>query len=384
MQSGERVKITVETPIERTPRIIQLEGIFDIPPEKISRKEWDVNLPLDKQEWNIGLIVGPSGSGKSTVLRHLFGKSVVAGYDDWPKTKSLIEAFPKALPIKDLTGLLNAVGFSSPPSWLKPFHVLSNGEQFRVTLARMLAQSDGLCGMDEFTSVVDRTVAQIGSAAVAKAIRQRKTKFVAASCHYDIVEWLQPDWIYEPHVNRFQWRSLQRRPPIELEICRVDKAAWQLFRSHHYLSSELNPTSQCFVAFYKGEAVAFEAVISFPHPHAPGWRAHRIVTLPDFQGVGIGARFSDHIASMFKALRKRFRLRTSAPGLRAYCWRSPNWHCIQKMAVSSPPNNKGAMKAFGVIDRMAETFEYVGPAMGIAKAQLMWEKRPLQTLSDSI
>ena len=39
-------------------------------------------------------------------------------------------------PIKEITGLFTAVGFSSPPSWVKPYQVLSNGEQFRCDLAR--------------------------------------------------------------------------------------------------------------------------------------------------------------------------------------------------------------------------------------------------------
>ena len=42
-------------------------------------------------------------------------------------------------PIKEITRLFTAVGFSSPPSWIKPYHVLSNGEQFRCDLARALA-----------------------------------------------------------------------------------------------------------------------------------------------------------------------------------------------------------------------------------------------------
>src|SRR5439155_19760773 len=58
-----------------------------------------------------------------------------------------------------------------------------------------LSLHDALPIFDEFTSVVDRTVAQIGSAAVAKTIRRSGKQLVAASCHYDVIEWLQPDWI---------------------------------------------------------------------------------------------------------------------------------------------------------------------------------------------
>jgi hypothetical protein len=68
--------------------------------------------------------------------------------------------------------------------------VLSTGQQFRCNLARAVALAADPIVFDEFTSVVDRTVAQIGSAAVAREVRRRKLRFVAVTCHED-VEWLQ-------------------------------------------------------------------------------------------------------------------------------------------------------------------------------------------------
>ena len=80
---------------------------------------------------------------------------------------------------------------------MKPFSVLSTGEQFRVALARHLLSDDDPIVVDEFTSVVDRQVAHIGSIAVSKYVRKRDRKFIAVTCHYDVIEWLQPDWILE-------------------------------------------------------------------------------------------------------------------------------------------------------------------------------------------
>src|SRR5207247_1429153 len=108
------------------------------------------------------------------------------------------------------------VGFSSPPAWLRPFHVLSTGEQFRASLARLLAYAPELVVMDEYTSVVDRTVAQIGSADLAKTVRSRGQRFVAVTCHEDVEAWLQPDWVYRAATTTFAWRCLQRRPAISL------------------------------------------------------------------------------------------------------------------------------------------------------------------------
>src|SRR5262249_45700295 len=153
---------------------------------------------------------------------------------------------------REITELLSSVGFSSPPSWLRPFRCLSNGEQFRVTIARELAESPELAVVDEFTSVVDRTVARIGSAAIAATIRRTGRRFVAVSCHFDVIDWLQPDWTYDPSTDEFTWRSLRRRPDITLDIRRAMPTDWRLFRPHHYLSGELNRAARCFVAEVTG------------------------------------------------------------------------------------------------------------------------------------
>ncbi|MEV1247900.1 hypothetical protein [Nonomuraea sp. NPDC049750] len=63
--------------------------------------------------------------------------------------------------IKDIVALLGAVGLSSPPAWLRPYRTLSNGEAFRASIARALAESGDLVVIDEFTSVVDRQVAKV-------------------------------------------------------------------------------------------------------------------------------------------------------------------------------------------------------------------------------
>ena len=291
--------------IERTPRVMQLEGMFDLSVAKVSESKWSVHLDLP-ESWNIGLIVGASGSGKSTVAQELFPKHLVSGYK-WPRDKSIVDAFPAKCGIKDVTSLLSSVGFSSPPSWLRPFRVLSNGEQFRVTIARALAEQPELLVFDEFTSVVDRNVAKVASAAIAKAVRRRKQKFIAVSCHHDIIEWLQPDWIYEPAGDQLTLpRGSLQRPQIDLEIFRVHYQAWELFRKHHYLDSNLNHAAACFVAQWQQAPVAFSSWLPMPTGSmSNAYREHRTVTLPDFQGVGIGNALSAYCASMWRGLASR-------------------------------------------------------------------------------
>ncbi len=143
------MKIVVESRINETPRVLQVRGIFDLPAERTSRVEWVTDLPAKLQEksWNLGLIVGPSGCGKSTLASKLWPDAFQDGQADWPKDASILDGFPESLSIKDVAEVLSSVGFSSPPAWLRPFHVLSNGQKFRVTLARMIAEA--LCGLSE-------------------------------------------------------------------------------------------------------------------------------------------------------------------------------------------------------------------------------------------
>ena len=326
--------------IERTPRVMQLEGMFDLATAKVSESKWSVHLD-PPAEWNVGLIVGASGSGKSTVAKEFFGKNMVSGHK-WPENKAIVDAFPAKCGIKDVTELLSSVGFSSPPSWLRPFRVLSNGEQFRVTIARALAEQPDLLVFDEFTSVVDRNVAKVASAAIAKCVRRRKQKFIAVSCHHDIIEWLQPDWIYEPAADHLTVsRGELRRPKIELEIFRVHYQAWSLFRKHHYLNTDLNRAAACYVALWQGVPVAFSAWLPLASGTVQaGYREHRTVTLPDYQGVGIGNAISGCLASMWRGLGKRVFSATSHPSMTFARERSPLWRVTRPIQLARRENRR--------------------------------------------
>lgn len=384
-----RVDIAVEAPIERTPRVVQLEGLFDLPPGQTNRVQWSVGLPIENRPWNLGLIVGPSGCGKSTIAQHLWPHAYTAqagraGEQSWSRTRSVVDGFPDGMGIKEIVELLSSVGFSAPPSWLRPFHVLSTGQQFRVTLARLLADAEpgypdgqegsartgvqpsrrGLVVFDEFTSTVDRTVAQIASAALAKTVRRRQQQFVAVTCHEDVEAWLNPDWVYRPESDTFAWRWLQRRPGrprIELDIVRAEPAAWQLFRAHHYLSSSLAPHATCFLAFWRERPVAFSAWIN----SLAGCRCrreHRTVTLPDYQGVGIGHALSTYLASLWKGLGYQVRSTTTHPAFVASRRRDPRWVMIRAPGLVRPDRGSlGHLKH--ACDRLTAGFEYVGPGL---------------------
>lgn len=107
---------------------------------------------------------------------------------------------------------MSAVGLGNVPAWLRPFGALSNGEQYRAGLARLICDAPDKVVIDEFTSVVDRQIAQIGAAAFAKSWRRTTGKqIVLLSCHYDVVEWLQPDWVYDTRTGEVKKKSKNDR-----------------------------------------------------------------------------------------------------------------------------------------------------------------------------
>jgi ABC-type ATPase involved in cell division len=361
------MQIVVQSPVVASPRVLQVRGIFDLPSDERSEVKWDVEMPLGERPWNVGLIVGPSGCGKTTIARRLWPEEMGAEAQ-WPVDRSILDAFPENMPIKDVVGLLSSVGFSSPPAWLRPYHVLSTGQQFRARLARLLAECPGLAVMDEFTSVVDRTVAQIGSHALAKTVRARKQRFVAVTCHEDVEAWLNPDWVYQPAAGTFAWRFLQRRPAIELEIGRVGPEAWRLFKPHHYLSGNLAPTAVALGAFWNERIVAFSAWLP-AFTRRGGRREHRTVVLPDYQGAGIGHALSSYIASLWKALGIRACSTTTHPAFVAARLRSGDWRMIRKPSLAN-----GRSKVRHALTRLTAGFEYVGKAGDISVARRLLQE----------
>ncbi len=332
--------------------------MFDLRDDDHTRRSFCVDVPGLEEPWRIGAIVGPSGSGKSSVARRAFPQ----GYwvdRPWPEDRAVLDGFDVGdeASVRDITAMLASVGFSSPPAWLRPYHALSTGEQFRCQLARALLErpeTPGPVVFDEFTSVVDRTVAKIGSAAVAKAVRRQgvSQRFVAVTCHHDVLEWLQPDWVLDMATQQLARGSL-RRPPIELEVFACRPAAWRLFAPHHYLTSRLPGGCRCWLAtatlgggdsrVASGSAAAFAAVQRYvgretaAMKRRPLYKIVRLVVLPDYQGVGIGGALMGWLGELHAAEGKQLGITTSHPAMIRACQASSHWRLS---AVRRPGNRR--------------------------------------------
>lgn len=198
MPSFDIVKDIIPDKTFRTTNII---SNFDLDVNHI-REHFKGNIDIESKDWNVGLIVGSSGTGKSTIAKECFADAYNTSTYEY-SAKSVIDDMPKSKTVKDIEKTFTSVGFASPPSWLKPYGVLSNGEKMRVDLARNILDDKELIVFDEFTSVVNREVAKTSSYAIAKAVRKQGKKFIAVACHRDIIEWLEPDWVYDTDTQSF-------------------------------------------------------------------------------------------------------------------------------------------------------------------------------------
>lgn len=359
------VDIVIDHAVPRSFRVASLESVFDCPIKEKQRLEWHTEIPDLNDPWSIGLIVGPSGSGKTTIAKHVYGEPLQW---EWPKEKALIDALAPDKEMTEVSAALGAVGLNTIPSWARPFHVLSNGEQFRATIARHLLEDErDPIVIDEFTSVVDRQVAQVASNAVQKYIRKNNKRFVAVTCHYDIIEWLQPDWVLDMATGRVERPERRRRPPIEVTLARVPYSLWKTFAPYHYMSAELHKAAQCYAAFVHDRPVTFAGLL--PRPVSRGknrgtavWGISRVVTLPDYQGLGLSFVLMDALGAHYTANGKPLNMYPAHPALIASFSRSKNWRQVKKSGRYSAKSKGGVGSSGG---RPCAVYSYVGPKLDI-------------------
>jgi ABC-type lipoprotein export system ATPase subunit/GNAT superfamily N-acetyltransferase len=325
-----------------------------------NKEETTIKIPINFSEckrfdWNIGVIYGGSGTGKTTLLKE-FGDLSTHEFDE---QKPLISNFDWLEP-KEATFLLSAMGLASVPTWLRPYSLLSNGEQYRASLAYKVgkASENDVILIDEFTSVVDRDVAKAMSNALQKYIRRNNKKIILASCHFDIMEWLLPDWTYSPLKGRLERASCRRqRPKIELQIFRCRYETWNIFKQHHYLTEDLNKAARCYVFLWNDKPICFVGILPFPGVgDSKTRRISRIVVLPDFQGLGLGKEILNYISSLYWKENHQMFIRTMNPALGIALDRDVNWTQTAGHLKVSTKDTSGRK----LIERPSYSFKYTG------------------------
>lgn len=341
---------------------------------------FDLEMEIDLSgDWNIGVVVGPSGSGKTSIGKVIFGEDLTHDYTKgWSDNKPIIDDIDPSGDFNEITGALANVGLGDVPAWLRPFKVLSNGEQFRAGLARLICEKPKRVVVDEFTSVIDRQIAKIGSQAFQKSWRKNNPegKIVLLTPHYDILEWIQPDWVIDTKTKTFQRGLPWQRPKIDLQIWKVNSSYWKFYKPHYYLDLPMPIAAEYFIGTVNGELACHIAVS--PKFDIKGYRATRLVTMPEWQGAGVGSKFLNFIAQYhlegYGRKNKKYStyFHTSHPQLCGYLRHSEKWVQVSAMLYggnkiksrnSIRKSRKGAKLpgvGYGGHFRAVQGFKYIG------------------------
>lgn len=342
---------------KETFRVAAVMGKFDIQSNHIEERfTGEIDTPND---WQIGLIVGKSGTGKTTIAKQLFPESYITTFDY--NAEAILDDMPSDKSVEDITKCFNSVGFSSPPSWLKPYSVLSNGEKMRVDLARAILSESDLFVFDEFTSVVDRQVAKIGSFAMQKAIRKTDKKFIAVTCHFDVEDWLLPDWVFDTDTMTFRTTEGQKknRPNLGFKIYETKEKGyyWKMFAKHHYLNHSHHNAARVFICTIDDEVCGFCSVLHLPNKAPNIKQGHRVVVLPDYQGVGVGILLIKEVGKILTSEGLRFRFTTSNPAMIKAFKNDPGVHLCRSGRQGKHVSKFKHMNKVGSHGRLTTTWE---------------------------
>ena len=304
------IEVILKSEVNKEFRCQVAANSLDIDVEKKSihhLKIDNINIP---DKWNIGLVYGNSGSGKTTMIKHLFGDKIFEVKLD--EDKPIINQLPEDMSYEDCAKMLNGIGLNSVPCWIRPVKTLSNGQRARAEAVYLMTQSDDIIFIDEWTSVVDRTVAKAMSLCLYKYAKRNNKRLVLCSCHVDILEWLNPDWMIDCNKQKFILPESEdfffnKREQLQFEIKEIDRASWKYFSKYHYLSERL-PGGKLYLygLFHNGNQIGFNCFANYtPYTESEKlkkrkiiYHSNRTVIHPDYNGLGLGIKLINETSEL--------------------------------------------------------------------------------------
>ena len=297
--------LTLESSVSTSFRCVKAANSLDIDAKKKAVHHFEVEADIESP-FNVGLIVGASGSGKTTLCKHIYGDDCFTELLDL--ATPVIEQFPPAFSYDECASMLAGVGLTAVVCWIRPAYTLSNGQRARAECALRMASSDDepITLIDEWTSVVDRTIGKVMSHCIQKHARKFDKRVVLCSCHYDVIEWLNPDWVIDCNKQEFTdrrllWRDYKRTEQLQFDIRRVDdRRTWKYFSKYHYLSDRLpGGHIELYGLFHGADQIGFQCFANYV-PWRNGnierekMHSNRTVIHPDYAGLGMGIKLINH------------------------------------------------------------------------------------------
>lgn len=284
-----------------------------------------------ESEYHVGLIVGSSGSGKTTLAASIWGRDALADILD--PERPVIDQFDSAMSYDECATALTGIGLTSIPCWVRPANTLSTGQRARAEAALRMARVDEITVVDEWTSVVDRTVARVMSHAIQKHARRSNKRVVLLACHRDIIEWLNPDWVIDCNNQTFVDRrnmvgAFERTDRLRLDIRECDRQTWGYFSKYHYLSDRLpGGKIHTFGLFNGDDQIGFQCFANYNMSNRNELHSNRVVIHPDFVGLGLGIAMATETSKIMHDRGYFIRAKFTSLAMFKQRINHPNWKC---------------------------------------------------------
>ena len=190
------INVSFNTRVNKTIRTLEIAESFGL---GLDEKAWTLydNLELDIERGDVVYVTGQSGSGKSVVLRELQRLMADAGQrvasiddfvfaDDTNVIDQLGKTTSDALGLRSMAGLNDAYLFVRKPS------EMSDGQKYRLKIAKLIESGADVWVADEFGAVLDRVTAQVVASNLQRAARAVGATVIVATTHEDLKNALRP------------------------------------------------------------------------------------------------------------------------------------------------------------------------------------------------
>lgn len=140
-----------------------------------------------------------------------------------------------------------------------------------------------------------------------------------------------------------------------------NKDIWRVFREHHYLTKDFNKGAFTYLITLDNKVIGFNSILNQPSGTCKfSFRTHRLVILPDYQGLGIGTKFEEFIGEYLLKQGEKLYLRTTHLRLGRHCLESNKWIAASQNLIVRKKNDNSTKYKTVDCSRKAYSFEYVG------------------------
>lgn len=282
------------------------------------------------EEFDVCYITGASGSGKSSLLRELKQYYNVEDVDfDMDSDSAIVDLVGDTL--DEALNLLSVVGLSEARIFVKRPRDLSDGQKYRYQLACMLYKKQNVLCIDEFTSLLDRTTAEVVAYNMQKCCRRNGVKLIVATAHNDLEEFLNPSTVINFGNDEDEVETKYREVDCDynpfkkyLEVSEATKDDFKKLIKYHYKNVKSVPGTKAMYKLTYKERLVGIAVYSCASRMPSGRNAYfnkfymtakgyprmdmvnkdfilgtRFVVSPQFRGCGLGSYLVEHTVNRF-------------------------------------------------------------------------------------